>query len=134
MQTHSRPSSLDPSQPLRAQEPLESSFPSSHKVYSEVEHRGVTLRVPMRRIHLAGGEPPVDVYDTSGPQGFDPHAGLPKLRAPWIEKRVARGDANVTQMHYARRGIVTPEMEFVALREQGRQEWAAEYLLSLIHI
>ena len=35
---------------------------------------------------------------------------------------------NVTQMHYARRGIVTPEMEFVALRENGRHEWMAEYL------
>ena len=36
--------------------------------------------------------------------------------------------ANVTQMHYARRGIVTPEMEFVALRENGRREWMREYL------
>jgi len=35
---------------------------------------------------------------------------------------------NVTQMHYARRGIVTPEMEYVALRENGRHEWMAEYL------
>jgi len=34
---------------------------------------------------------------------------------------------NVTQMHYAKRGIVTPEMEFVALRENGRHEWMAEY-------
>jgi phosphomethylpyrimidine synthase len=42
--------------------------------------------------------------------------------------RRALAGRNVTQMHYARRGIVTPEMEFVALREQGRQEWAAEYL------
>jgi phosphomethylpyrimidine synthase len=45
-------------------------------------------------------------------------------RAP----RRAHGGANVTQMHYARRGIVTPEMEFVALRENGRREWMAEYL------
>ncbi|HEU4460071.1 MAG TPA: phosphomethylpyrimidine synthase ThiC [Methylibium sp.] len=35
---------------------------------------------------------------------------------------------NVTQMHYARRGIVTPEMEFVAIRENGRREWMREYL------
>ncbi|MBB5202882.1 phosphomethylpyrimidine synthase [Inhella inkyongensis] len=42
--------------------------------------------------------------------------------------RRARSGANVTQMHYARRGIVTPEMEFVALREMGRREWMAEYL------
>ena len=34
----------------------------------------------------------------------------------------------MTQMHYARRGIVTPEMEFVALRENGKREWMAEYL------
>jgi len=42
--------------------------------------------------------------------------------------RRARPGANVTQMHYARRGIVTPEMEYVALRENGRREWMAEYL------
>ncbi len=40
----------------------------------------------------------------------------------------AKAGANVTQMHYARRGIVTPEMEFVALRENGRREWMQEYL------
>ncbi|MGJ7546404.1 phosphomethylpyrimidine synthase ThiC [Variovorax sp. LT1R16] len=45
-------------------------------------------------------------------------------RAP----RRARSGANVTQMHYARRGIVTPEMEYVALRENGKREWMAEYL------
>jgi phosphomethylpyrimidine synthase len=42
--------------------------------------------------------------------------------------RRARAGANVTQMHYARRGIVTPEMEYVAIRESGRREWLAEYL------
>jgi phosphomethylpyrimidine synthase len=42
--------------------------------------------------------------------------------------RRARAGANVTQMHYARRGIVTPEMEFVALRENGRREWMQQYL------
>ena len=45
-------------------------------------------------------------------------------RAP----RRAKAGANVTQMHYARRGIVTPEMEFVAIRENGKREWMAEYL------
>jgi phosphomethylpyrimidine synthase len=45
------------------------------------------------------------------------------LRTP----RRAIPGRNVTQMHYARRGIVTPEMEFVALRENGRHEWMAEY-------
>lgn len=42
--------------------------------------------------------------------------------------RRARAGGNVTQMHYARRGIVTPEMEYVALRENGKREWMAEYL------
>ncbi|HSV69039.1 MAG TPA: phosphomethylpyrimidine synthase ThiC [Methylibium sp.] len=40
----------------------------------------------------------------------------------------AKAGLNVTQMHYARRGIVTPEMEYVALRENGRREWMREYL------
>jgi phosphomethylpyrimidine synthase len=44
------------------------------------------------------------------------------------QPRRARAGVNVTQMHAARRGIVTPEMEYVALRENGRREWAAEYL------
>lgn len=42
--------------------------------------------------------------------------------------RRARAGGNVSQMHYARRGIVTPEMEYVALRENGKREWMAEYL------
>ncbi len=42
--------------------------------------------------------------------------------------RKAKAGANVTQMHYARKGIVTPEMEYVAIRENGRREWMAEYL------
>src|SRR5450759_4208128 len=42
--------------------------------------------------------------------------------------RRAGAGANVTQMHYARQGIITPEMEFVALRENGKREWMAQYL------
>ncbi|MDO9132881.1 phosphomethylpyrimidine synthase ThiC, partial [Hydrogenophaga sp.] len=42
--------------------------------------------------------------------------------------RRAKSGANVTQMHYARKGIVTPEMEYVAVRENGQREWMAEYL------
>ncbi|MDR0457830.1 MAG: phosphomethylpyrimidine synthase ThiC, partial [Burkholderiaceae bacterium] len=42
--------------------------------------------------------------------------------------RRARAGQNVTQMHYARRGIITPEMEYVALRENGRLEWTREFL------
>src|SRR5882672_8748039 len=80
-------------------------FPASEKVY--VERDGVS--VPVRRVNLTGGERPFDVYDTSGPQGVDPHHGLPKLRQPWIEARLRDGSSlggNRTQMHYARRGIV----------------------------
>jgi phosphomethylpyrimidine synthase len=43
---------------------------------------------------------------------------FPNLRAP----RRAKAGANVSQMHYARKGIITPEMEFVALRESQRRE------------
>jgi phosphomethylpyrimidine synthase len=57
------------------------------------------------------------VYDTTGPQGHDPRRGLPRRRAEWIERRRRDGTGNFSQMHYARRGIVTEEMRFVALRE-----------------
>ena len=118
-------------------------FPNSRKVFVEGRNG---VRVPMREISLSGGEPPVRVNDTSGPLAVDPHTGLAKLRAPWIERRggVIEGDTTyrpadpgsavavpealqnrplrstggtVTQMHYARRGDVTEEMEFVAIRE-----------------
>src|SRR5947209_20268399 len=86
--------------------PVIEGFPASEKVY--VERDG--LRVPVRRIHLEGGEPPFDVYDTSGPQGIDPHHGPPKLRKPWIDARpAAEPTGNRSQMHYARRGSVTPD-------------------------
>ena len=90
-------------------------FPGSRKVYVE----GGRVRVPMREITLSGGEPALHVYDTSGPRDTDARTGLPPLRGPWIADR---GDAAatgrpVTQLHYARKGEVTPEMEFVALRE-----------------
>ncbi len=42
--------------------------------------------------------------------------------------RRAKAGGNVTQMRYARRGIVTPEMEYVAIRENAKREWMAEYL------
>lgn len=44
------------------------------------------------------------------------------------QPRRALPGRNVSQMHYARRGIVTPEMEYVALRENGKREWMAEYM------
>jgi len=91
-------------------------YPSSRKVL--VDGPG-DVRVPMREISLSGGERPLKVYDTSGPQDVDVVAGLPKLREPWVAPRrqAARTGGAVTQLHYARRGDITPEMEFVAIRE-----------------
>ncbi len=116
-------------------------FPNSDRTHLEGT-RGV--RVPVREIELAGGEPPLRVPDTSGPHDVDPREGLPPSRDGWIRARgdveevqasfasdrleetvptalqrstVLRGTGCVTQMHYARRDEVTPEMEFVALRE-----------------
>ena len=104
-------------------------FPASQKVYVEGREN---VRVPMREISLSGGEPPLRVYDTSGPEGEDIHKGLPRLRDAWIRARGAydetepsyvpvpghsdpdipmppprkalRGRGNVTQMHYAKKG------------------------------
>src|SRR5690625_4456705 len=100
-----------------------------------------------------GGEKnaPLRVYDTSGPYtdpevSIDLRGGLPDLRTAWIEERgdteILSGTSsaftnarlndtklgrNVTQMHYARQGIITPEMEYIAIREnmavaQAREE------------
>jgi phosphomethylpyrimidine synthase len=102
--------------------PLSEDLPSSNKVYVEAGE----LRVPQRQIHLAGGEAPLLVYDTTGPQGYDVHKGLPKLRQPWIEKRLARGDQNFSQMHYARKGEITEEMRFIAIREGVTPEFVRD--------
>ena len=75
------------------------------------------LAVPFREIPLSNGEK-IQIYDTSGPAGCDVHRGLPKRRADWIAAREARGDTHFSQMHYARAGVITEEMHFVALREQ----------------
>jgi phosphomethylpyrimidine synthase len=114
-------------------------FPNSRRVHVDGP---AGVRVPMREIALSGGEPPLRVYDTRGPDVVDVRCGLPPLRRDWILGRgdiegVANGfgvsplvpdtlrprvyraapGRTVTQMHYARRGEITPEMEFVALRE-----------------
>src|SRR6185295_17720196 len=89
-------------------------FPSSTKTFIEGP-QGV--RVPIREIALSDSEPPLRVYDTSGPQDHDVKAGLPKLRESWVAPRRTRGDRCPTQLHYARKGDITPEMEFVAIRE-----------------
>ena len=79
-----------------------------------------------------------EAYAGRAPQSLDDgtkdeaHARLAALRleAAGLQRtpRRAKSGANVTQMHYARRGIVTPEMEYVAIRENGRREWMADYL------
>jgi phosphomethylpyrimidine synthase len=114
---------------------LESAFPNSRKVYV-LGPDG--MRVPMREISLSGGEPPLRVYDTSGPGQQDVHQGLPTPRLEWIRERhvsevaepasptegipagltrpVLRGSGQLTQLYYARCGEITPEMEFIALR------------------
>ena len=89
----------------------------SRKIYREV---GADLRVPARRVDLTNGEH-FDLYDTSGPYTdpqacIDVHNGLLPLRAPWIAAREPVGGA-ATQLAWARAGIVTPEMEFIAARE-----------------
>src|SRR5499427_2344624 len=94
-----------------------SAFPNSRKVF--VDGRG-DVRVPMREIALDGGRSQIRVYDTSGPQGHDVTGGLPKLRESWVSGRSAKASAErscVTQLHYGRKGEITPEMEFVAVRE-----------------
>src|SRR5436190_20202063 len=106
-------------------------FPNSQKTYVDGP-QGV--RVPMREISLSGGESPLRVYDTSGPQDHDVEVGVPKLREPWVGDRLRSAEASrsiggrereplserprcVTQLHYARKGEITPEMEFIAIRE-----------------
>ncbi|HVW05970.1 MAG TPA: phosphomethylpyrimidine synthase ThiC [Vicinamibacterales bacterium] len=104
-------------------------FPGSRRVHVD---GGQGVRVPMREIALSGGQPPLRVYDTSGPRIADVREGAPALRAEWIRRRGDVVDTRqsgarpilraapgriVTQLHYARRGEVTPEMEFIAVRE-----------------
>jgi phosphomethylpyrimidine synthase len=153
-------------------------FPNSQKIH--VEGSRPDIRVPMREITQAdtpasfGVEknPPIVVYDTSGPYtdpaaDIDVKRGLPPLRARWIEERAdtieldsptsdygrgrladpalsgmrfdlkrkprrARSGVNVSQMHYARRGIVTPEMEFIAIRENMKREEMLRMLPALV--
>src|SRR4029079_5628607 len=96
--------------PLAASD-FASAFPNSRKVHV---NGPAGIRAPMGEIALTNGET-LRVYDSSGPHGHDVRAGLPKLREGWVAGR--RGTAAVTQLHFARKGIVTPEMEFVAIRE-----------------
>jgi phosphomethylpyrimidine synthase len=103
---------------------MSSPLPGSRKTY--LPGPRPDLRVPMREVVLSTGDRVV-LYDTSGPHtdpdfSIDVRAGLPAGRAAWIAERdalAAAGPAGVanTQLAFARRGEITPEMEFVAVRE-----------------
>jgi len=61
-----------------------------------------------------------------GLKAGDPRANMAVFPAPARRPLRARAGQNVTQMHYARRGHITPEMEFVALREGLQPEFVRE--------
>lgn len=105
-------------------------YPASQRVY--VTGSRPDIQVPMRQISLSdtvreGNQrlirqpnSPVLVYDTSGPYGdaaaqISVEAGLTKVRQRWVDERA--DNETPTQLYYARQGVVTPEMEYVALRE-----------------
>lgn len=114
-------------------------YPGSKKVFASGSQDG--LKVAMREVTLSNGES-ITLYDTSGPYtdpdvAIDVNKGLSKLRERWILNRddtealssnnnktirKAKASANVSQLHYARKGIITPEMEYVAIRENQRFE------------
>jgi phosphomethylpyrimidine synthase len=93
----------------------------SAKIYTEVDG----LRIPFRRVRLSDGRH-VDLYDTSGPYtdpevAIDVHKGLPTPRAGWVAEREPVGGA-VTQLAYAKAGLITKEMLFAAAREGADPE------------
>ncbi|MFJ8530498.1 phosphomethylpyrimidine synthase ThiC [Bacillus sp. NPDC094106] len=145
---------------------LKSSLPGSKKVYVDGQREG--MKVPMREIEQSETNgvpnPPIRVYDTSGPYTDSAYKvelekGIPAPRHAWIVERGdveayegremkpeddgvktvsqhtlvfpqmdrkplrAKKGANVTQMHYARNGIITSEMEYVAIREGMEPEF-----------
>ncbi|WP_247670489.1 phosphomethylpyrimidine synthase ThiC [Alteromonas sp. MMG017] len=159
-------------------------YPNSTRHYEKGSRDDIN--VAMRLIHqhdsLIGGteenpilesNPPIGVYDTSGPYG-DPDVtinvqkGLAPLRESWIKEREntyqlegvsshfakqreqdiitedfrftrtlkprkALEGKNVTQLHYARQGIVTPEMEYIAIRENMGRDALKDNPLSQQH-
>ena len=142
-------------------------LPASQKLYSPAPGFPDVM-VPYREIalHPTAKEPPIRVYDTTGPYTdptvqIDVHEGLPKVRAPWIAARAdtesyaarhvkpednghvtgdrlvtqfphlttplrAKPGARLTQYQYAKAGIITAEMAYVAHRENICREAMAE--------
>jgi phosphomethylpyrimidine synthase len=81
-----------------------------------------TMHVPCRHVKLTNGEI-IKLYETTGPQGYDTTQGIPKRREKWVAARRAAGDKTPTQMYYAKKGIITEEMQFVAMRENVNAEF-----------
>jgi len=113
------------------QQTASSQFKNSEKVYLSGSTKDI--RVPMRKItqtslKTSEGEekqPPIFVYDSSGPYtdpevSFDIKEGLPSSRT-WLKTRLEE-DPSSTQMSLAKKGIVTPEMEYIAIRENQNIE------------
>lgn len=99
--------------------PYNDAFPNSTKEYKMAVHEptGHKLAIPFRRVHLEDPDMPhLDLYDTSGPRDVNPHDGLPKIRKEWVDAREGKFE-RYTQMHFAKLGMITEEMQFVAERE-----------------
>jgi phosphomethylpyrimidine synthase len=139
-------------------------MPAARKVY--VKGSRPDIRVPMREVELEAPNPPIQLYDTSGPytdpeEQLDLRRGLAPRRIHWIHERGdveelprstseyrrereadpeldslrfentrkplrAKAGKCVTQLHYARRGDITPEMEYIALREGVAPEFVRD--------
>ncbi len=120
-------------------------FPQSERTYLVMDDG---TKVPFRQINFTHTEAPVLVYDTSGVFGdvtsdLNLNKGAPEIRTSWLKSRdleeknssypdnyfitrqgrtirKAKKGAKITQLAYARAGIVTPEMEYVAIRESQK--------------
>lgn len=162
------------------QEITSTPFANSKKVY--IAGKLFPIRVAMREISLSPTKlsngntemnPPVTVYDTSGPYTdeeleVDIRKGLPRLREQWIldrndvdilsgitsdygkerladekldefrfeymhQPKVAKEGHNVTQLHYAKKGMITPEMEYIAIRENQKIEQLQQATNGMAH-
>src|SRR5438105_5859295 len=102
---------IKPNQPVRTNSDWPDAYPNSTRVYADGPN---SLRVPMREIRLSGGEPPLRVYDTSGPLDCDVQHGLPALRHDWI---MQRGDvATNPESRIPNHGLIPASLSRPALR------------------
>ena len=120
---------------------------SENRIY--IDSKNNDLKIPFKLIDVtstqtengASENPNFLKYDTTGPMGDEKYKhdfkkGLPKLRASWLSKNTdlsnkknilkSKSDQSITQMHYARKGIITKEMEYVAIRENALLEQAKQ--------